>query len=59
MKDKIILAFQENHADLLRARRGGDREEEFYCNGYEDAMLFVLIQLGINYDEALTMKVKG
>jgi hypothetical protein len=58
MQDKIILAFQENHADLLRARREGDREEEFYCNGYEDAMLFVLIQFGISYDEALKMKVK-
>jgi hypothetical protein len=58
MQEKIILAFQDNHKDLLRARKNGDVEEEFYCNGYEDAMLFVLIQLGISYDEALKMKVK-
>ena len=39
MQEKIILAFQDNHKDLVKARKNGDIEEEFYCNGYEDAML--------------------
>jgi hypothetical protein len=58
MQDKIILAFQDNHKDLLRARKDGDVDDKLYCEGYECALLFVLSQLGISYNEALKMKAK-
>lgn len=56
MEDKIIIAFKDNHKDLLRARKDGDYEEELLCKGYEQAMNFVLGLLGIGYDEALNKK---
>ena len=59
MEKKIIIAFKDNHKDLLRAKRNGDYEEELLCQGYEQAMNFVLGLLDIGYDEALNKKVKG
>ncbi len=58
MEDKIIVAFKDNHKDLLMAKRNGDYEEELCCRGYEQAMNFVLGLLGIGYDEALNKKTK-
>jgi hypothetical protein len=58
MKDKIILAFKDNHQDLVEAQKDGDYEEELRCEGYEQAMEFVLSLFGISHDEALRKKVK-
>lgn len=58
MENRIVIAFKDNHKDLLRAKRNGDYEEELWCKGYEQAMNFVLGLLGIGYDEALNKKIK-
>ena len=58
MEKRIIIAFKDNHKDLLEAKRNGDYEEELLCQGYEQAMNFVLGLLGIGYDEALNKKIK-
>ena len=55
VKKKIILAFQDNHKDLLKARMYGDQEEIKFCDGYESAMTYVLSLYGIDYDDALLM----
>ena len=55
IKKKIILAFQDNHKDLLKARMYGDQEEIKFCDGYESAMTYVLSLYGIDYDDALLM----
>lgn len=57
-KDKIIIAFQDNHKDLLQAKRNGDFEEELMCKGYEQALNYVLGLFGISYDCALNKKIK-
>lgn len=57
MEEKIIIAFKDNHKDLLIAKRDGDYEDECFCRGYEGAMCFVLSLLGISYDEALHKKI--
>lgn len=53
VKEKIILAYQDNHKDLLNARKYDDQEDEKFCEGYESAMSYVLDLLGIDYDKAL------
>ena len=58
MEERIILAFKENHKELIIAQRNGDYEEELLCKGYEQAMNFVLGLLGIGYNEALNKKIK-
>jgi hypothetical protein len=42
MKDRILQAYKDNHAELLEMARYGDFEEETYCKGYEEALNFVL-----------------
>jgi hypothetical protein len=58
MVNKIILAFQENHKELLEVKKHGEIEEEFFCEGYENAINYVLVLFGISYDEALNKKIK-
>ena len=53
VKEKIILAYQDNHKDLLNARKYDDQEDEKFCEGYESAMSYVLGLLGIDSDKAL------
>lgn len=56
VKSKIIIAFNDNHYDLLKAKRDGDYEEELVCRGFEQAMSYVLSLYGITYDEALVKR---
>lgn len=56
MKNKIIVAFKDNHHDLLKAKKNGDYEEELVCKGFEQAMCYVLSLYGITYDEALAKR---
>ena len=56
MKDKILLAFKDNHKDLMMAKKNGDYEEELVCRGFEQAMSYVLSLYGIAYDEALVKR---
>ena len=51
VKEKIILAFQDNHKDLLKAKKYDDQEDEKFCEGYESAMTYVLSLLGIDSDK--------
>ena len=53
VKEKIILAFQDNRKDLIEVSKHDDYEEVKYCEGYECAMLYVLGLLGISEEEAL------
>jgi len=53
VKEKIIIAYQDNHKDLLNARKYDDQEDEKFCEGYESAMSYVLGLLGIDSDKAL------
>lgn len=53
VKEKIILAYQDNHKDLLNARKYDDQEDEKFCEGYESAMSYVLGLLGIDSDKVL------
>ena len=53
VKEKIILAFQDNHKDLIEVSKHDDYEEVKYCKGYECAMLYVLGLLGVSEEEAL------
>ena len=53
VKEKIILAFQDNHKDLLKAKKYDDQEDEKFCEGYESAMTYVLGLLGIDSDKVL------
>lgn len=53
VKEKIILAYQDNHKDLLNARKCDDQEDEKFCEGYESAMSYVLGLLGVDSDKAL------
>ena len=55
MKVKIIVAFQVNHKDLLKAKMYDDQEDIKFCEGYESALTHVLGLYGISYDEALRM----
>lgn len=57
MISKIVCAFQDNHKELLEARKNGENEDELLCMGFEQAMTFVLSLLGITYDKALKMKL--
>ena len=54
MEEKIIVAFKDNRKDLMMARRNKDYEEELFCEGYEQALCYVLSLLGIGYDEAMS-----
>ena len=51
VKEKIILAFQDNHKDLLKSKKYDDYEDEKFCEGYESAMTYVLSLLGIDSDK--------
>ena len=51
VKEKIILAFQDNHKDLLKSKKYDDYEDEKFCEGYESAMNYVLSLLGIDSDK--------
>ena len=51
VKEKIILAFQDNHKDLLNAKKYDDQEDEKFCEGYESAMSYVLGLLGVDSDK--------
>lgn len=42
MKNRILQAYDDNHAELLKMARHGEIEEEAYCKGYEEALDFVL-----------------
>lgn len=42
MKNQILEAYKENHAELLKMQKHGMIEEEYYCKGYEEALNFVL-----------------
>lgn len=53
VKEKIILAFQDNRKDLIEVSKHDDYEEVKYCEGYECAMLYVLGLLGVSEEEAL------
>ena len=53
VKEKIILAFQDNRKDLIEVSKHDDYEEVKYCEGYECAMLYVLGLLGVSEKEAL------
>ena len=55
MKEKIIVAFQDNHKDLLKAKKYDDQEDIKFCEGYESALIYVLGLYNISYDEALRM----
>lgn len=56
MKRKIILAFRENHEEMLNAKNNDDFENFHECKGFETALLFVLGLYGISFEEAMTMK---
>ena len=53
VKEKIILAFQDNHKDLLKAKKYDDQEDEKFCEGYESAMTYVLSLFGIDSEKIL------
>ena len=53
VKEKIILALQDNHKDLMKAKKYDDYEDEKFCEGYESAMTYVLSLLGIDSDKIL------
>lgn len=55
MKEKIILAFQDNHKEMIEAKQNDDFENYHECKGFETAMIYVLGLYGISYDEALRM----
>lgn len=59
MEDKIIIAFRDNHKDLLKAIRNDDYEEEAWCRGYEQALRFTISLLGISYEDVLSKKING
>nr|MBP3597898.1 hypothetical protein [Eubacterium sp.] len=45
--EKLILAYQDNHKDLAKAKNCDDQEEILFCEGYERAMEYVMWVLGI------------
>ncbi len=45
--EKLILAYQDNHKDLMKAKKCDDLEEVLFCEGYERAMEYVMWVLGI------------
>ncbi len=45
--EKLILAYQDNHKDLAKTKNCDDLEEVSFCEGYERAMEYVLLVLGI------------
>ena len=53
VKEKIILAFQDNHKDLLKAKKYDDQEDEKFCEGYESAITYVLSLFGIDSEKIL------
>ena len=59
VKEKIILAFQDNHKDLLKAKKYDDQEDEKFCEGYESAMTYVLSLLGIDSDKIFISQSNG
>lgn len=56
VKNKVVVAFKDNHYDLLKAKKNGDYEEELVCRGFEQAISYVLSLYGITYDEALAKR---
>ncbi len=44
--EKLILAYQDNHKDLVKAKKCDDLEEVSFCEGYERAMEYVLLVFG-------------
>lgn len=42
IKEKIVLAIEDNHEDLINAENYDNFEEVSYCEGFEDALQYVL-----------------
>jgi len=55
--NRIILALQDNKNDKIKATNEDDFEDVVFCNGYENALCFVLSLYGISYDEAIKKKI--
>lgn len=51
--EKFVLAFKDNHKEMIQARRTCDWESHSECKGFETAILYVLGEYGIGYEEAL------
>ena len=42
MKNRILQAYKDNYAELVKNAKHGEIEEYAYCKGYEEALNFVL-----------------
>jgi len=42
VKEKIALAIKDNREDLINAENNDDFKEISYCEGFEDALLYIL-----------------